>query len=59
MIPRAIDEIPIIALLCTQAQSTSRIRNAEELKVKETNRIDTTVSELNKLGFDLTQQKTE
>ena len=54
MIPRAIDEIPIIALLCTQAQSTSRIRNAEELKVKETNRIDTTVSELNKLGFDLT-----
>ncbi|MCE5152986.1 3-phosphoshikimate 1-carboxyvinyltransferase [Staphylococcus hyicus] len=52
-IPRCIDELPIISLLCTQAQGSSIIRDAEELKVKETNRIDTTASELNRLGFQL------
>lgn len=54
IIPRCIDEIPIIALLCSQATGKSMIKDAGELKVKETNRIDTTVNELNKLGFDLT-----
>ncbi|ULG73360.1 3-phosphoshikimate 1-carboxyvinyltransferase [Macrococcus brunensis] len=53
LIPRLIDEVPIIALLMTQANGTSVIRDAEELKVKETNRIDTVVSELNRLGFNL------
>lgn len=53
IIPRLIDELPIIALLLTQAQGQSEIRDAEELKVKETNRIDTVVSELNQLGFNL------
>ncbi|MCU5745486.1 3-phosphoshikimate 1-carboxyvinyltransferase [Staphylococcus sp. SQ8-PEA] len=53
LIPRAIDEIPIIALLCTQASGISQISDAEELKYKETNRIDTTASELNKLGCQL------
>ncbi|MFB6466011.1 3-phosphoshikimate 1-carboxyvinyltransferase [Cytobacillus sp. Hz8] len=50
MIPRLIDEIPIIALLATQAEGTTIIKDAEELKVKETNRIDTVVNELSKLG---------
>lgn len=50
LIPRLIDEIPIIALLATQAQGKTVIRNAEELKVKETNRIDAVVTELKKLG---------
>lgn len=53
LIPRCIDELPVIALLCTQAQGSSIIKNAEELKVKETNRIDTTADELNKLGLSL------
>lgn len=53
LIPRCIDELPIIALLCTHAQGSSMIKNAEELKVKETNRIDTTANELNKLGLSL------
>ncbi|RIN29230.1 3-phosphoshikimate 1-carboxyvinyltransferase [Staphylococcus succinus] len=53
LVPRAIDEIPIIALLCTQANATSIIKDAEELKVKETNRIDTTANMLNLLGFTL------
>lgn len=53
LIPRCIDELPVIALLCTQAQGSSIIKNAEELKVKETNRIDTTANELNKLELSL------
>ncbi|CAH2466496.1 MULTISPECIES: 3-phosphoshikimate 1-carboxyvinyltransferase [Bacillus] len=50
LIPRLIDEIPVIALLATQAEGITVIKNAEELKVKETNRIDTVVDELGKLG---------
>ncbi|MGX0562328.1 3-phosphoshikimate 1-carboxyvinyltransferase [Staphylococcus schleiferi] len=53
LIPRCIDELPVIALLCTQAASSSIIKDAEELKVKETNRIDTTANELSKLGLKL------
>lgn len=53
MISRLIDEIPIIALLATQAEGTTVIKDAAELKVKETNRIDTVVSELKKLGADI------
>ncbi|MDZ5471210.1 3-phosphoshikimate 1-carboxyvinyltransferase (plasmid) [Bacillus sp. 31A1R] len=50
LIPRLIDELPVIALLATQAEGKTIIRNAEELKVKETNRIDTVVRELTTLG---------
>lgn len=53
LIPRLIDEIPIIALLATQAEGNTIIKDAEELKVKETNRIDTVVNELAKLGADI------
>ncbi|WP_379968119.1 3-phosphoshikimate 1-carboxyvinyltransferase [Ectobacillus sp. sgz5001026] len=49
-IPRLIDEIPIIALAATQAEGTTIIKDASELKVKETNRIQTVVEELTKLG---------
>lgn len=50
LIPRLIDEIPIIALAATQAEGTTIIKDAGELKVKETNRIDTVAKELNKMG---------
>ncbi|EOL44334.1 3-phosphoshikimate 1-carboxyvinyltransferase [Enterococcus caccae ATCC BAA-1240] len=53
IIPRLIDELPIIALLATQAEGTTIIRDAEELKVKETNRIDAVATELNKMGADI------
>lgn len=53
LIPRLIDEIPVIALLATQAEGETVIKDAEELKVKETNRIDTVVNELSKLGADI------
>lgn len=50
VIPRLIDEIPILALLATQAHGTTIIKDAEELKVKETDRIQAVVTELKKLG---------
>lgn len=53
LIPRLIDEIPIIALAATQAEGTTVIKDAAELKVKETNRIDTVVNELKKLGAQI------
>lgn len=53
ILPRLIDEIPIIALLATQAEGTTVIKDAHELKVKETNRIDTVVGELSKLGASI------
>ncbi|MBM7666543.1 3-phosphoshikimate 1-carboxyvinyltransferase [Solibacillus kalamii] len=53
IIPRLIDEIPIIALLATQSAGKTIIKDAEELKVKETNRIDAVVNELKKLGANI------
>lgn len=53
LIPRLIDEIPVIALLATQAEGKTVIKDAGELKVKETNRIDTVVNELKKIGVDI------
>ncbi|GAA0347655.1 3-phosphoshikimate 1-carboxyvinyltransferase [Bacillus carboniphilus] len=53
VIPRLIDEIPILALVASQAEGTTVIKDAEELKVKETNRIDTVARELNKLGCNI------
>lgn len=53
IIPRLIDELPIIALLATQAEGMTIIRDAEELKVKETNRIDAVATELTKMGANI------
>lgn len=57
IIPRLIDEIPIIALLATQASGQTIIRDAEELKVKETDRIQAISNELNQLGATIVPTK--
>ena len=54
LIPRLIDELPIIALLATQAQGVTVIKDAEELKVKETDRIQVVADALNGMGADIT-----
>lgn len=54
IIPRLIDEIPVIAAMATQATGRTIIRDAEELKVKETDRIATVVSQLSKFGAKVT-----
>lgn len=53
LIPTLIDEIPIIAILAACADGTTVIRNAEELKVKESNRLDIMVTELARMGVDI------
>lgn len=50
IIPRLIDEIPIIAVLATQAEGDTIIKDASELKVKESNRIKSVVDNLNLIG---------
>lgn len=54
IIPRLIDELPIIALLATQSKGQTVIRDAEELKVKETDRIQVVADALNSMGADIT-----
>ena len=54
LIPRLIDELPIIALLAIQAQGVTVIKDAEELKVKETDRIQVVADALNSMGADIT-----
>lgn len=53
IIPRLIDEIPIIAVAASLAQGTTTIRNAEELRVKESNRLRAIVAELSKMNVDI------
>lgn len=50
LIPRLIDELPIIALLATQANDQTVIADAEELRVKETDRIQVVADSLNAMG---------
>ncbi|MFX3617402.1 MAG: 3-phosphoshikimate 1-carboxyvinyltransferase [Sporolactobacillus sp.] len=54
-IPSVIDELPLVALLATQAEGTTRITGAEELRVKETDRITVVTAELRKLGAAITE----
>ena len=53
LIPRLIDEIPIIAVAATQAYGTTIIRDAGELRVKESDRIAALTQELRKMGADI------
>ncbi len=54
MIPTLIDELPIIAVMAAAASGTTVIRNAAELKVKESNRIDVMVRNLSAMGCSIT-----
>ena len=53
LIPRLIDELPIIALLATQANGQTVIADAEELRVKETDRIQVVADSLNAMGANI------
>lgn len=50
IIPTLIDEIPMIAVMACFAEGTTIIKDAQELKVKESNRIDTVVTNLKAIG---------
>ena len=55
IIPRLIDELPIIAVAAVFADGQTVIKDAQELKVKETNRIRAVVDEFNKCGINITE----
>lgn len=54
IIPTLIDEIPIIAVMAAVAEGTTIIKDAAELKVKETNRIETVTDNLSAMGANVT-----
>ena len=53
LIPRLIDELPVLALLATQAEGRTTIRDAAEMRVKESDRIAVIARELRKLGAQI------
>lgn len=55
-IPRLIDEIPVIAVLATQAEGTTVIQDASDLRNKESDRISTIVSQLKSIGADIEER---
>lgn len=55
-IPSLIDEIPILAVLATQAEGTTVIRDAAELRIKETDRLTALHTELTKMGARISEQ---
>lgn len=49
-VPSLIDEIPLIAVLATQAHGVTEVRGAEELRVKESDRLEAVASNLRAMG---------
>ncbi len=56
-IPSLIDEIPLLAVLATQATGVTEIEGAEELRVKESDRIEVVAKNLRAMGAELTVRK--
>lgn len=57
MVPLLIDELPLIAVVATQAQGKTLVSGARELRVKESDRIKAIVSELKKMGADIEEEE--
>jgi 3-phosphoshikimate 1-carboxyvinyltransferase len=55
LIPRLIDEIPVLAVAAVFAEGTTVIKDAEELRVKESDRIAVMAQQLNKMGAKVTE----
>ncbi len=57
LIPRIIDEIPVLAVAATQAEGITQISNAQELRVKESDRIGNLVSQLSRMGASVKEKR--
>lgn len=57
VVPRAIDEIPILSVAASYAEGTTVIQDASELRVKESDRIATIAAELRKMGVVITERE--
>ncbi|HUT74460.1 MAG TPA: 3-phosphoshikimate 1-carboxyvinyltransferase [Armatimonadota bacterium] len=53
LVPRLIDELPVLCALAATARGTTRISGAQELRVKESDRLEAMATELGKLGADI------
>ena len=53
LVPRLIDEIPVLAVLATQCEGTSTVRDAREMRVKETDRIEVVANGLRAMGANV------
>jgi len=56
-VPRMIDELPLVAVLGARAQGETSIRGAQELRAKESDRIDAVVRNLRVLGVDVEEHE--
>ena len=57
MIPRIIDEIPILAIAATQADGVTTIKDAGELRVKESDRLSAIAENLKRMGAQVRELK--
>ncbi|MBN1541862.1 3-phosphoshikimate 1-carboxyvinyltransferase [candidate division KSB1 bacterium] len=57
LIPKIIDELPILAVAATQTEGVTTIRDAEELRIKECDRLKAMCSNLKKMGADIRETK--
>lgn len=57
LIPQIIDEIPILAILSTQAEGITEISNAEELRKKESDRLHALAVNLKKMGVQIEEKE--
>ena len=57
LIPRVVDELPVLSLAACFAKGTTIIRDAEELRVKESDRISATVDSLSRLGATIEETR--
>jgi 3-phosphoshikimate 1-carboxyvinyltransferase len=57
IIPRVIDELPLLAVIATQAEGVTVVRGAGELRVKESDRIKAIVTELKKMGAQIDEEE--
>jgi 3-phosphoshikimate 1-carboxyvinyltransferase len=57
LIPRIIDEIPVLAVAATQAEGVTEITDVQELRIKESDRIGNVVSELSEMGASIEEKK--
>jgi len=56
LVPRAVDELPVLALAACLAEGETVIKDASELRVKESDRIKTSTSELSRMGADIEER---
>jgi 3-phosphoshikimate 1-carboxyvinyltransferase len=56
-VPGLIDEIPLLAVVATQAEGITRVSGAEELRHKESDRLTAIISQLKKMGADIEEEE--